>query len=305
MLPWFTLCLVVLPKLSSFSLGKVNYLSKSPLLCLHSHSPEENNGNGYFIESSSDMLAPSEDEDDVAMTDDSDGNGSLRKAPSIPPIQKEMIDGDVSFLTGKAGVCRIEVARVEWLTTAPWQRSPQTKATGTGFVIKDNLLLTNAHVVQSAIDIRVRQHGSTRRFPARVAVYAPDVDLALLELTGSQEDQDEFFGSSPDLALYLSEELPALQESVHVVGFPTGGATICITEGVVSRIDLVSASAFNNLLAIQIDAAINPGNSGGMYRLEGEEDKRRLPTATVFLILLLLSLFLHHKQVLHSINMGE
>lgn len=30
-----------------------------------------------------------------------------------------------------------------------------------------------------------------------------------------------------------------------------------------SRIDLVSASAFNNLLAIQIDAAINPGNSGG------------------------------------------
>ena len=46
-------------------------------------------------------------------------------------------------------------------------------------------------------------------------------------------------------------------------GFPTGGSTICITEGVVSRIDLVSASAFNNLLAIQIDAAINPGNSGG------------------------------------------
>lgn len=31
----------------------------------------------------------------------------------------------------------------------------------------------------------------------------------------------------------------------------------------VSRIDLVSASAFNDALAIQIDAAINPGNSGG------------------------------------------
>jgi len=46
-------------------------------------------------------------------------------------------------------------------------------------------------------------------------------------------------------------------------GFPTGGSTICITEGVVSRIDLISASAFNNLLTIQIDAAINPGNSGG------------------------------------------
>jgi hypothetical protein len=109
-------------------------------------------------------------------------------------------------------------------------------------------------VVQSAVDIRVRQHGSTRRFAAHVAVYAPDVDLALLELKGTPQDKEDFFRSSPDLALQLSEELPALQEAVHVVGFPTGGTTICITEGVVSRIDLVSASAFNNLLAIQIDA---------------------------------------------------
>lgn len=45
--------------------------------------------------------------------------------------------------------------------------------------------------------------------------------------------------------------------------YKQGGRTICITEGVVSRIDLVSASTFNNILAIQIDAAINPGNSGG------------------------------------------
>jgi S1-C subfamily serine protease len=188
-----------------------------------------------------------------------DNNG---RTNGLSPAAKKM-KPDTSFLTGKAGVCRIETARVEWLTTAPWQRSQQTRATGTGFVIENNLLLTNAHVVQSAVDIRVRQHGSTRRFPARVAVYAPDVDLALLELKCSPEEQEEFFGSSPDLALQLSEELPALQEVVSVVGFPTGGQTICVTEGVVSRIDLVSVSAFNNLLAIQIDAAINPGNSGG------------------------------------------
>jgi S1-C subfamily serine protease len=81
--------------------------------------------------------------------------------------------------------------------------------------------------------------------------------LALLELIGTEEDMQEFFGEGNSLALQLAEELPALQEAVHVVGFPTGGTTICITEGVVSRIDLVSASAFNNLLAIQIDAAIN------------------------------------------------
>ena len=81
--------------------------------------------------------------------------------------------------------------------------------------------------------------------------YAPDVDLALLEING-EDERKEFFGENPNenLALEMASELPGLQESVHVVGFPTGGTTICITEGVVSRIDLVSASAFNNLLAI-------------------------------------------------------
>lgn len=210
-----------------------------------------------------------EDPEDISMQDvtppASVQNGGLphKKAKtSVAPA--------TSFLTGKEGVCRIEVARVEWMTTAPWQRTPQTKSSGTGFVIASDLapelILTNAHVVKSAVDIRIRKHGSSRRFAARVAVYAPDVDLALLELKGSPEDKKEFFGDPAEgnsLALELADELPALQESVHVVGFPTGGTTICITEGVVSRIDLVSASAFNNLLAIQIDAAINPGNSGG------------------------------------------
>jgi S1-C subfamily serine protease len=169
------------------------------------------------------------------------------------------------------GVCRVEVAKVEWDALQPWQRSHQSKSTGTAFVIDGERLLTNAHVVKSAIDIRVRLHGSTRRFPVQVICYAPDVDLALLKILGESEHAD-FFGysgtngeqesddqrSQSSLALQFATELPELQESVNVVGFPTGGRTICVTEGVVSRIDLV-----DKIVAIQIDAAINPGNSGG------------------------------------------
>lgn len=169
------------------------------------------------------------------------------------------------------GVCRVEVAKVEWDALQPWQRSPQSKSTGTAFVIDGERLLTNAHVVKSAIDIRVRPHGSTRRFPAKVVCYAPDVDLALLEILGENERAD-FFGYSSNSAgeeniegqiskrrrgtkaLEFATELPALQETIHVVGFPTGGRTICVTEGVVSRIDL-----YHKIVAIQIDAAINPG----------------------------------------------
>jgi S1-C subfamily serine protease len=165
-------------------------------------------------------------------------------------------------LSGKEGVCLIEVTSVEFVHQQPWQRCCQVKVMGTGFVIADQKILTNAHVVASGIDIRVRLHGSSKRFPAKIAVYAPDVDLALLEI--QPEFVSEFFAGGSHLALEFADTLPALQERVSVVGFPTGGKTICITEGVVSRIDsLVISSPSDSLLVIQIDAVINPGNSGG------------------------------------------
>mmetsp|Transcript_25574 Transcript_25574/g.46162 ORF Transcript_25574/g.46162 Transcript_25574/m.46162 type:complete len:172 (+) Transcript_25574:129-644(+) len=145
-----------------------------------------------------------------------------------------------SALKGKEGVCCIEVSRVDWIVEQPWQRAPQTKSSGTGFVISGEGILTNAHVVRAAVDIRVRLHGSTRRFPATVTVYAPDVDLALLDIV--EEEKDDFFQRDAEmldsneqeeeeerplskriqgLALEFADDLPALQESVHVVGFPT------------------------------------------------------------------------------------
>mmetsp|Transcript_24501 Transcript_24501/g.67832 ORF Transcript_24501/g.67832 Transcript_24501/m.67832 type:complete len:528 (+) Transcript_24501:175-1758(+) len=193
----------------------------------------------------------------------------------------------MSSLKGKEGVCRIEVSRVDWIVLQPWQRTQQTKATGSGFVIDGERILTNAHVVKAAVDIRVRPSGSTRRFLAKVLTYAPDVDLALLVIAGDKEKTD-FFSSwggngtegngSPQtkrprksFALEFADDLPALQESVHVVGYPTGGTTICVTEGVVSRIDLTAISTFNMMLAIQVDSAVNPGNSGGpAFNKEGK-----------------------------------
>jgi S1-C subfamily serine protease len=51
---------------------------------------------------------------------------------------------------------------------------------------------------------------------------------------------------------------------VSVVGFPQGGDNVCVTKGVVSRIDRQQYSHGRTaLLAIQVDAAINSGNSGG------------------------------------------
>jgi hypothetical protein len=74
-------------------------------------------------------------------------------------------------------------------------------------------------------------------------------------------DDDEFWADMAPLEL---RGVPAMQSEVKVVGFPTGGDNVCVTAGVVSRIDRQQYShGRTSLLAIQVDAAINSGNSGG------------------------------------------
>ena len=57
--------------------------------------------------------------------------------------------------------------------------------------------------------------------------------------------------------------LPQIKDAVLAYGFPTGGTTLSITKGIVSRIEFVPYNFPVSGLRIQIDAAINPGNSGG------------------------------------------
>lgn len=71
--------------------------------------------------------------------------------------------------------------------------------------------------------------------------------------------------------LRFSDEIPHLQDDICVIGYPLGGDNVCITQGVVSRVEPVHyAHSGSNLLAVQIDAAINPGNSGGPAFVDGK-----------------------------------
>lgn len=151
----------------------------------------------------------------------------------------------------------------------PWQMNSQHTHKGSGFIIDGHRIVTNFHVVETAIDVRLRKHGVARRWRGKVVVTAHDVDLAIVTVHEEEDGVGESFwtGTTPSV---LDTSLPSLQSVVSVVGFPTGGTTICVTQGVVSRIDcknyrLGYTAAHNpgRLLVIQIDAAINPGNSGG------------------------------------------
>ena len=163
-------------------------------------------------------------------------------------------------------VILIEVTAVSANYLQPWKMHGQRQSSGSGFIISGRRIITNHHVVKDAIDVRLRKHGVARRWRGKVVVSAHDVDLAIVTV---HEDEDDVFWDGVTPAEW-EESLPTLQSSVHVVGFPMGGSTICVTQGVVSRIDCknyrVGYTAAHNpgrILVIQIDAAINPGNSGG------------------------------------------
>lgn len=138
----------------------------------------------------------------------------------------------------------------------PWSMQGPRASSGSGCIIENNLILTNAHVVSNQTFLQVRKYGDTQRYRAKVVAVSHLTDLALLTV-----EEPEFFSGTPALSF---GELPETQQEVLVYGFPIGGDTLSITKGVISRIEhqpyVHSSSIF---LAGQIDAAINPGNSGG------------------------------------------
>jgi S1-C subfamily serine protease len=138
----------------------------------------------------------------------------------------------------------------------PWNKQPPAEATGSGLVIEGKRILTNAHVVMYAVQVQIQGSQEGNKISATVEFCAPEIDLAILKL-----EDESFFDSHP--ALPRASVLPRAKDAVMVYGYPTGGSSISITKGIVSRIDFVSYNFGIGGLRIQIDAALNPGKSGG------------------------------------------
>lgn len=158
----------------------------------------------------------------------------------------------------------------------PWQNKPSTTSIGSGFIIDDRYIITNAHVIADAMQIMVKKPNSFKKYTAYVYAAGHECDLALLRVDNEEfwqeiqvvdEEVDTNINNNKTnelKPLVFSKEIPSLQDIVVTVGYPIGGDNLCLTQGVVSRVEPVYyAHTGTNLLAIQIDAAINPGNSGG------------------------------------------
>lgn len=138
----------------------------------------------------------------------------------------------------------------------PWIKQAPSDVTGSGVIIEGKRILTNAHVVSYSTQIQVQANQAGDKVSAKVELISPEMDLAVLRL-----DDESLFGTHP--ALPLAGALPDEKDSVLVYGYPTGGTSLSITKGIVSRIEFTNYIYPASGLRIQIDAAVNPGNSGG------------------------------------------
>jgi S1-C subfamily serine protease len=133
-------------------------------------------------------------------------------------------------------------------------RERMENSLGSGVIVRrDGLVVTSAHVIQGADEIRIVLT-DRREFSARTMIVDDKADLAVLQMDGGAENL-------PALALEDSDNVE-VGDLVIAIGNPFGvGQTV--TSGIVSALARTEVAHNNLNYFIQTDAAINPGNSGG------------------------------------------
>ena len=130
------------------------------------------------------------------------------------------------------------------------------ESVGSGVVLSaSGEILTNAHVVEGADEVRVRFAGETEPRTARVVAADAGNDLALLRIAATGLKPATF--AQPD-TVRIGDEVVAIGYALDLDGGPT------VTTGIVSALSrtiVTDSGALNRL--IQTDAAISSGNSGG------------------------------------------
>jgi len=142
-------------------------------------------------------------------------------------------------------------------------RERRTQSLGSGVIVdaKQGYILTNAHVVEKADEIKVTlQNG--RELSAKLVGADPETDVAVIQVDSSNVKLTEVpIGDSGKLRV---------GDFVVAVGNPFGlGQTA--TTGIVSALERSGLGIEGYEDFIQTDASINPGNSGGaLVNLRGE-----------------------------------
>ena len=141
------------------------------------------------------------------------------------------------------------------------QQKREATSYGSGFILKDNYIMTNFHVVEDSTDVTVSL-SDRREFSAEVIGVDPLSDLAVLEVKGKNLPTVDV-GNSDDLKV---------GDWVIAIGSPFS-FDFSVTAGIVSAKgrSIQNNNIGNYVPFLQTDVAINPGNSGGpLFNLDGD-----------------------------------
>jgi Do/DeqQ family serine protease len=180
-------------------------------------------------------------------------------AYSYAPLVKRVSPAVVNIYT-------TTTARVQRRLPFPFPGMPQAgervqNSLGSGVLVRpDGLIVTNAHVVKGADEIRVVL-ADRREFDAKVVTQDERYDLALVRIDGSGE-------KFPFLQMRDSDSIE-VGDIVLAIGNPFG-LNQTVTSGIISALARSAGGVNDSSFFIQTDAAINPGNSGGaLVSLDG------------------------------------
>jgi len=180
-------------------------------------------------------------------------------AYSYAPLVKRVSPAVVNIYT-------TTTARVQRRLPFPFPGMPQAgervqNSLGSGVLVRpDGLIVTNAHVVKGADEIRVVL-ADRREFDAKVVTQDERYDLALVHIDGGGE-------KFPFLEMRDSDSIE-VGDIVLAIGNPFG-LNQTVTSGIISALARSAGGVNDSSFFIQTDAAINPGNSGGaLVSLDG------------------------------------
>ena len=140
------------------------------------------------------------------------------------------------------------------------QQKREAVSYGSVFILRDNYILTNFHVVEDATEVIVSL-SDRREFIAEIVGVDPLSDLALLQVEGKNLPQ-VITGNSDNLKV---------GDWVVAIGSPFS-FDFSVTAGIVSAKgrSIQNNNIGNYVPFLQTDVAINPGNSGGpLFDLDG------------------------------------
>jgi S1-C subfamily serine protease len=177
-------------------------------------------------------------------------------APGAALPEAALLDAYSRAVIGAVGIVAPAVVHIHVRAQSPNGGSHGGSGSGV-FFTPDGFILTNAHVVQDAWQIRVTlsEVAGGAEFGAQLIGSDPHTDLAVIRVANQANTPVAVLGDSAELR-------PG--QLVIAIGNPLGFQET-VTAGVVSAVGRTFRSHSGRMIdnVIQTDASLNPGNSGG------------------------------------------